>query len=265
MPQVHESLTGQRIEYDDPEPAVARLLKAARAIVDDPKRTSDELIALVYGRGNPILDQTMFPERGAVTKAVLDNPVYQVLTDLLARKEAQERGTNFERVAAKYTLSVAAAAEQLEVTEDAVRRAIRGRRLPAWVKEKAYFVNPDHLHLLGEMGRRGTAPMQDEPLEVLAGYDAKHNTLQIKYRGGQLPNGGAIPYSEGGSIQRWREAAVITGGHDKLRMFVIEPAELEAAASIEWHGFYVRGKFKVSRKVNDSAAARKAWDGFKAS
>jgi hypothetical protein len=264
MSQVHETISGQRIEYDDPEPAVARLLKAARAIVDDPKRTTDELVALVYGRSNPILDQTLFPERGAVTKAVLENSVYHVLTDLLARKEAQAKGTNFDRVKAKYTLSVSEAAEQLGVTEDAVRRAIRGRRLPAWVKEKgAYYVNPDHLPLLGEVGLRGTSPVQDEPLEVRSGVDAKQNMLQVKFRGGQVPSGGAVPYAEERGIERWRRVAVITGGHDKLRLWLIEPGP--TSAKIEFHGFFVRGKFTIVEKINGSAAARKAWEGFKAS
>jgi hypothetical protein len=263
MPQVHETISGQRIEYDDPDPAVARLLKTARLIVEDPNRTSDELVALVYGRANPILDQTMFPERGAVTAEVLKNPVYHVLTDLLARKEAQRAGTNFDRVAAKYTLTTSAASEALGISDDAVRRAIRNRRLPAWVKDGVYYVNPDHLSLLGEVGRRGTAPVQDEPLSVCAGFDAKQNMLQVKFRGGQWPTGGAIPNSVAGDIKRWRRCAVVTGGHDKLRCFLIEPGP--EAEEIEFHGFYVRGKFSIVEKINSSAAARKAWESFKAS
>jgi Helix-turn-helix domain len=260
MPQVHETLSGQRIEYDDPSPAVAKLLKSARAIVDDPKRSSDELVALVYGRGNPILDQTMFPERGAVTKAVLENPVYHVLTDLLARKEAQEKGTNLDRLKARYTLTVADAAGELGISPDAVRRAIRERRLPAWVKDGgAYYVNPEHLQLLGEVGQRGPAAQQ--AIEYDVGYDATHEVfVRLKMPGGELP---FDAQGNTGRVTKWQRVGVLTGGHGKLRFQVIEPGPRES--ELEFHGFFVKGRFQVVEKVNDAKRARQAWDTFKAS
>lgn len=259
MPQVHETISGQRIEYPDPDAAVARLLKSARAIVDDPERSSDELVALVYGRNNPILDPTLFPERGAVTRAVLENPVYHVLTDLLARKEAQERGTNFDSVKASYTLTVAEAAEELGVTEDAVRRAIRNRRLPAWVKEKSYYVNPDHLELLGDVGQRGAVPLQ--ALEYAVGYDATSNVF-MKFK---IP-GGELPFDEQGNtgrVAKWQRVGVLTGGHGKIRFQVLEPSHQDN--EVNFHGFFVKGKFRVTGKLNNMKEARLSWDRFKAS
>lgn len=262
MPRIHVSLTGQEIKYDDPDPKLTRFLQKAFDLASDPKVKSDALVALIYGTENPILDRTLFPERGMVTKDVLENPVYHVLTDLLARKEAQQNGTNLTRVAAKYTLSVAEAAKELGVHEDAVRRAIRGRRLPAWVKDGAYFVQPEHLQLLGEVGRRGPMPAAIGPLKVWVGY-LPNASMLIQRPGGQLPDGGSPGTTIECDIPRWRRVAVLTAGHNKLRMFVLEPGP--DADELEFHGFFVRGNFKIVEKINSSAAARKAWESFKAS
>src|SRR5690606_15916627 len=88
----HLTVSGHTIEYEANAPT-ARFLARVQALLDDPRSTEDEMIALVYGPDNPILDKTIFPGRGAVTPAVLAPPVSRVLTAHLARKRVQSSVT----------------------------------------------------------------------------------------------------------------------------------------------------------------------------
>lgn len=262
MPRIHTTLSGHDIKYPDPDPKLDRFLKRARDLLDDAKASEDELTLLVYGEDNPILDRTFFPGRGMVTASVLENPVYHVLTDLLARKRAAIKGQTPEQLGKPFTLTVAQAAEQVGVTEDAINKGIRARRIPSWVKDGQRYLDPRTLAAL-RLGARGILPDGYERLEVRVG--ANHaGQLQVKFPGGQLPNRAeAIPYSIEAKLgQRWKQIAVLTGGHDRIRMFVIEPGGTD---EIEFEGYWVKGKFTIVKKYNSSEAARKAWDGFKAS
>jgi hypothetical protein len=153
MPRIHETASGQRIEYPDPERRLARFLRRAEELATDSKAGEDELVAWVYGSENPILDRTVFPERGAVTRAVLDNPVYAVLQDLLFRKSAAARGQDLERLATRFTLTVNVAAERKGVSPQAIRNAIATKRLPAWVRDGEYHIDPRTLEQV-EFGTR---------------------------------------------------------------------------------------------------------------
>ena len=92
----HQTVSGHAIEYED-TPEVAAFLRRLRELVDDPKAGVHEVIGLAYSRENPILDQTIFPERGAVTKEVLASPAYTVVADLVFRKEAAVHGYDSKR------------------------------------------------------------------------------------------------------------------------------------------------------------------------
>jgi hypothetical protein len=153
MPRIHETASGQQIKYADPDPMLARFLKRAEELASHADASENELIVWVYGPENPILDRTIFPERGAVTRAVLDDPVYAVLQDLLFRKSAAQRGQSLERIAAKYTLTVNEAAERKGVSPQAIRNAIATKRLPAWVRDGEYHLDPRTLDIV-EFGSR---------------------------------------------------------------------------------------------------------------
>ncbi len=261
MPRIHEALSGHRIEYPDPEPNVEKFLKRVRAIVEDPKGKTDDVIALVFGLENPVLEQSMFPERGAVTKEVLDNPVYHVLSDLVARQYLKASRQPVEVLAKPYTLTVAEAAERKGVTPDAIRKAIRARRLPSWVKEGETYLNPRTLDLV-EFGSRGPVDAKTEALHARVGC-TREAQFMIRHRKGIFPDGGTVPYSVEGDIKHWRRVAVLSGGHDRIRMLVLEPSD--EPFRFDFEGFFVEGKFTIVEKINSSAAARKAWEGFKAS
>jgi excisionase family DNA binding protein len=262
MPRTYETLSGHKIEYPDPDAKLERLLKRARELLDDRKATEDDLVVLIYGDENPLLDRTLFPERGMVTKEVLENPAYHVLCDLLARKRAAIKGQTAEQLGRPFTLTVPQAAELLKVSEDTINRGIRARRIPSWVKDGQRYLDPRVLPAL-DLGTRGKPPPGFERLKVCVG-SSHAATFQVKHPGGVLPaHAERIPFTMETTLQRWRQIAVLTGGHDRLRMLVLEPGEKKER--FEFEGYFVEGKFSIVKKINDSKAARKAWEGFEAS
>jgi hypothetical protein len=266
----HHTLTGHVVTYDPPAPEVERFLQRVQALVDDPKATEDDVVSLIYGQENPILDRSLFPTRGAVTAAVLANPVYHVLTDLLNRKHLLVTKTPAERVAARFKLSVQEAAELKHVSEDAIRKAAAQNRIPSWKRDGSYFFEPKSLEA-AELGTRGPVARATEPLEFSYGYSNADSTfLKVKCSGDKVEEIDPLKHRGAGgvsclslTVDRWRRVAVLTGGRSKLRMFVLVPSTEQN--EIPWEGFYVRGKFSIEKKINNPKAAREAWDTFKAS
>jgi hypothetical protein len=56
----------------------------------------------------------------------------------------------------------------------------------------------------------------------------------------------------------WTSAVVRTTSDDGTRAFVIEPAAGEPGV-IEHAGLYVRGPFRITKRINNSKAAGEAW------
>lgn len=266
MARIHTTISGQEIRYHDPDAKLERFLKRVFALAEDEDATDDDLVVLIYGRENPILDHTLFPERGAVTREVLDNPVYGVLTDLLARKTLARTKTTPERLAARYTVTVAEAAEQKGVSEDAIRKAIRERRLSAWKKDGVYYLEPKSLEAVS-LGGRGPAPKVQ--LQGRAqGRSATSGSLSIRagHEGDvsfKVKAPGASESKPPARLDKWSRVGVLTGGHGKLRFFELEPGG--EPNELEFHGFHARGPFRVVRKVNNAKAAREAWEAFEPS
>ena len=63
------------------------------------QQTEQDMIDVIYGPDNRIMDKTLIPGRGSVTRAVLGNP-YKMFTDLLTRKRARTRAAKAPRAAA---------------------------------------------------------------------------------------------------------------------------------------------------------------------
>jgi excisionase family DNA binding protein len=262
MTRIHETLSGQRIEYD-PDPKVAKFLARVEALEQDPKATEDDLIRLIYGQENPIMNKDLLPGRGAVTREVLDNPVYHVLTDLLFRKRLAETGTPVEKVAARYTVTVAEAAAELGVSEEAVRRLVRERKLASWKRDGLTYLDPKALSTLQRGAQRGPVASGTGVLHCVAGK-ADKAFLFVKAPGrDDEPIG--TKGAEDVTIRKWRTIAVYTGGHGKSRLFELEhDPGANDVAPVAFHDWRVEGPFKVVRKVNNAAEARKAWEAFRA-
>jgi excisionase family DNA binding protein len=130
-------------------------LERLETLLTDPKVTEQQLIGLAYPPENPILDATFHPARGMVTRAVLDDPAYEVMVDLLFRRRMMEDGISAEKLASRYSMTVAEAAAELGIHESAVRQAISAKRLASWIKEGGrHYVDPRALKTL-EVGTRG--------------------------------------------------------------------------------------------------------------
>jgi hypothetical protein len=266
MARIYETLSGHRIEYPEPDPKVEKFIKRAAAMIEDRKVLADDLVALVYGSENPILEAGPVPGAGLVTKDVLDNPVYHVLADIIFRKQVAQSRSDVERITARYTLTAAEAAERKGVSVDAIRAAARERRLPSWVKDGAYFFEPKALDAV-QLGKRGPVPKNVEPLALRLGYDAdaraglKVKALTLMEHESAPPQSAA--WDNVLKLERWRRVGVLTSGHGKLRFFELEPSDEER--ELEFHGFFVRGKFAFVRKVNNPKEAKGAWEAFVAS
>jgi hypothetical protein len=268
----HTSLSGQIIDCKDLDPKVERFIERARAVLEDKRATENDLIALVYGKENPLLDPTFFPERGAVTAEVLTEPAYHVLQDLIARKRVLQDGKDPAKLGAKYTVTIPEAAALKGVSEDAIRKAIRERRLPAWVRDDVTYLEPRTLDAMS-IGGRGPVPKKIEPLTIRYGYHRTEGAfLKFKDQSGvrEIDDRGNKAFASSmldqtDELKRWRRVGVLTGGHGKVRFFELVPSTEESPEPIEFHGFFVRGKYMVLRKVNNAKLAREAWEAFSAS
>ncbi|MBI4082428.1 MAG: helix-turn-helix domain-containing protein [Candidatus Lambdaproteobacteria bacterium] len=143
----HETLSGHKLAYREPQAGVQAFLNRLLAATDDANVTYDQLVALVYGRDNPVLNQTVFKAGGGVTPEVLRNPVYALMRDLLERKATQQGLLVPERDFADYTLTVAQAAQFLGLHETAVVKAIRAWKLPARKFNGQWRLTPAGVHL----------------------------------------------------------------------------------------------------------------------
>jgi hypothetical protein len=256
----HTTMSGHALEVSDDRGDVIAFLARLEKMLGNKKATESDMIALAYGRENPILDHTIFPERGAVTREILADPAYQVVVDLVARKRLAEDGIDPEKLAAEYTITVPEAAVKLGVHENAVRQAIASRRLASWVKGGRHYMHPRSLASF-ELAARGPKPPEDRmragaPLEVRLG-NKPGSSFRLKHDGMVGDEKRVGDHEIQFTLGAWRKIGVMMGRGDSQRLFVLEPADEETEVR---HGdFYVKGKFRVSKKLNNARIANEAW------
>jgi excisionase family DNA binding protein len=258
----HETLEGRTLTYET-TPEQAAFLARVQAAAADPAVSENDLIALIYSPENPLLDTTMLPGRGMVTKAVFDNELYHVFTDYLGRKRVQLGALDLNAARARYTMTVSQAAERLGMSASAVHQAIQAWKLPAWRKEGQIYLDPEGVESFLEskrhVPRRGPPPRLTVRLGSATGM-----TLQLKAPG-ELEN--RIASEPAGSVEglvtSWKRVGVLFGGHEgKVRFCVLEPGGEENEVK---HGpFYVRGRFSITERVNNPQKARDAYKAFEA-
>jgi hypothetical protein len=246
----YTTASGHRIEYE-PTPRVAAFLRRLEAMVDDPKVSSQEMTGLAYSSENPILDHTMFPGRGAVTRAVLDDPAYDVLADLVFRKQLAEDGTPLEKIAAKYSMTVAEAAADLGMSAGAVRQAIAAKRIGSWLKGGQHFLNPKALASL-EVGTR--APTKRATAAAVAALEVRMGSAT----GASLSVKAKDAIDVDGRISSWKRVVVRTTGEGgKRRAWVLVPGTEEN--QIAHDEFFVRGRFTIAASSNNPRTADELW------
>lgn len=272
----YKLLSGETISYE-PTPEAADFVARVAVLVNDPTSSVSDVVGLIYGDENPLLVPGIIPGRNAVTAAVLEDKTYHVLLDLLDQKRVMAGTFDPARSEAAHTVSVSDGAEQLGISESAVRQAIAAGRLPAvkrggshWLQPEAvagYRVTtrgpakraaqPDRTQLPGPSGEGPGRPVQ-----VAFGTSGDH-VLQLRHDG-------IVTISDDGlaQIDRWSKIYVTTGWKPdgSLRFFELRPSSKAhfpislSTESMTWGPFFVVGPYEQARHENNAKKARAEWD-----
>lgn len=246
----HTLINGRSIEYE-PTAAESKFLRRVEAAVTNAAIGEPELRALIYGPENPLLDQQLVAGYSFVTPAAFESPVFRVLLDLLDRKRVAVGSLDLEKTAARYTLSVAQAAEQLGIRDSAVRTAVIEGRLPSWMLGGEIRLSPEGVESY-QVSRRGRPP------RLLVAIGSKDGaSMRVRVVGGELEVSGKQGGVVAGQITTWSQVGVITGakreGQTTYRYWLIEPGG--GANRIELGPFHVVGRFTVVEQKNGKAAS----------
>jgi excisionase family DNA binding protein len=252
----YTTLAGETLEYLTPAPEVAAFLARVVEAVHDPTVTEATLTELVYGKANPLLDQTILPHHGVVTKAVFADPVYHVILDLLGRKRATTGRLDVAKALEEYTVTVTEAARQLGVHPSAVRQAIQQHRLDAVKRGGVHLLRPSSVESY-RVSRRGPRPA---PALAACVGNVPGASCRIKIRGGALEVEERDSATVTGSVARFERVAVLTSTGANQRLFVLEPADEQD--QLAFPPFWVRGRFRVVAHENNARRARDAWKAF---
>jgi hypothetical protein len=254
----HTTLDGRELVYAEPSAEVGAFLDRVFALLNDPRATDDEMIELIYGAENPLTDKAMFPGRGAVTREVFANPIYQVLVDWLVRKQKAMGKVDVDAALEAATLSVPEAAAELGMTPSAVRQAIRASKLPAVKRGRGYFLAPHDVATFAKH-RQPRGPTAAPMLEARVG-SVEGKSFRIKALGSEevARDGRKVDVV----VATFKRVAVVFSGELTNKLFVLEPSE--KADEFRFGPFYVRGRFRVVERVNDPKAASQRWKAFEA-
>ncbi|NUP12958.1 MAG: excisionase family DNA-binding protein [Polyangiaceae bacterium] len=257
MPK-HVLLSGETLEYPRPTDAVAAYLARLSAAVGDPTIDEHRFIELVYSPNNPLLDPNIMPGRGTVTKAVLADPTYHVMQDLLGRKRVALGTLDMDKVRARYSLTVKEAAERAGVHESAIRQAIAAHRLSSVKDGTRHMLDPAQVDAF-----KPSTTGHAAPLEIVHG-SVPGKRLFIKHDGnlklapGDWGELGPVPREARHSrLERWTKVAVIAGTKEDARFWELAPGS--DVQTIGFEPFAVHGRFKVVRQINNTQQARQAF------
>ncbi|KYF52336.1 hypothetical protein BE04_45040, partial [Sorangium cellulosum] len=249
-------LSGETVEFATPVGELGTFLCRVLAAARDPAVSEADLTDLVLGPENPLLDKTAVAGRSVATADVYRDPAFHVMLDCLARKRLPpESAVATPRT--RYTMTVPEAAQQLGISESAVRQAIYAGRLRANKEGGTYYLDP-HSVASYRVSKRGPRRQDQEakgeakgppggPLDARIGsgpdasFRVKHSRDDFELTEKRGPEWtGMIPSG-------WRRIAVLGTSRDLSRYWEIEPAEGESVLHFE--GFYLRGGFRIVETV----------------
>ncbi len=251
----HSTINGRTIEYE-PTAVEARFLARLERAIDDPKISETELRALIYGPENPLLEQQKQTGYTFVTPAAFEAPVFRIALDMLDRKRIAAGSLDLEKVGARYTLSVAEAAERLGVGGNTVRTAVGEGRLPSWMRDGQIWLDPASVDSY-EVSRRGRPP---KLLVTMGSKDGA--SLRIRVIGGEpeiIRKEGSVVEAR---ITSWSSVGVISGAKREARSgeqettyryWLLQPGGQERR--VELDPFKVAGRFTIADQKNGKAAS----------
>lgn len=256
---IHETLNGELLDYEEPTGALAAFIEHVRAAVDDVRVGEGEMLSLIYGAENPMLDHSGVPGRHMVTAATLARPEHRLLSDLLDRKRLALGRLDLVAARARHTLTVTDAAARLGVHASAVRQAIERKVLPAWKDSGRIWLDPAAVDAYAStVTKRGPSPRLDVCMGSAPGISFRlkaASALEQSKKTGELRTG---------ILSSWKRVALLIG-HDKdYRLLVIEPGGEPQEITAGEGKFYVRGRFTIVSRENNSRLAREAFDAFSA-
>lgn len=152
-------------------------------------------------------------------------------------------------------IGVTEAARRLGVSAVTIRNAIRAERLNAVFDNGQYWIQPEDLASL-RVGTRGPSA----PLEVRMGT-ADDRVLHLAHDG-EFERLGAVDHVVTGRVSRWSRAAIKTVCKDNplaksTRCILLVPGP---DVNVFTNGpLEVRGRFRVTTKINASERALAAW------
>lgn len=255
----HETINGRKIEYEQTA-AESRFLRRVEATIDDEHVSELELRALIYGPDNPLLDH--HAGYTFVVSDVFDSALFRVLLDYLDQKRVRIGSLDPTKVAARYTLTTAEAADRAGVGGSTLRTAVADGRLPAWIKEGLLYFTPESVDgfVRGNAGRRPR-------LRATSGSE-DGASLRLRVAGGKPERKLKVRSVVELQIDKWDQVAVITGAtrpdrddekRKTYRYWLIEPGGAEDKIGLDQ--LRVEGRFTVREKHNGDAA-RSAWREF---
>lgn len=249
----YTTIAGEVIEYETPGRDVAAFLARLVDAAHDPRVTESVMVDLIYGAENPLLRKDIIPGRGVVTKEVFADPVYHVMTDLLGVKRVQLGTLDPEAARDEYTITVTEAAERLGVHPSAVRQAIAAKRLDAVKRGHQHMIRPSALESF-RISRRG--PLPRTALQARVGND-EGGSFRIRVARGALEETGREGHKVEGIVRSWTKAWVISGAKGRYRFFELRPADEDG--EVAWGPFFVRGRFSVVERENNTRRAQESW------
>lgn len=259
----HTTIAGETLEYPRPPGELAAFLAHVRSAAEDPRVSEGELVELIYGSENPLLDHTIFKGRGAVTREVFANPIYHVMLDLLDAKRVQAGTLDPERAAQRYSMTVTEAAERLEMTTSAVRQAIGAHRLAAWKSPSGpYLLDPHSVDTYRDrVKRRG--PKAAPALRITMG---NRPGASFRVKAAEIEEVSKTKLEDGGQVieavvPRFERVGIAFSGTRSNTFLVLEPDDEERTRDFQSYG--VTGRFRIVEKVTDPEEASKRFRSFR--
>lgn len=280
------------------KPIIARLVDDSSLVIPAPTPNEDEflrrvesdeanpevddvqLAELVWSAENPLL--TVHPSTGrpVIDRDAYDSPIFQFMLDRIERKRIALGKLNTGAARARFSMTVAEAASELNVHPSSVRVAIKTHRLAAIKEGGEYRLDPASVagYQVSTRGARAIAHVKSAaapepgirgPLVARHGRDRDH-LLRVKWDSGTKyanPHMVRAGVNEGEIPQGWTKAIVHFGNKvtGKFQSFLLEPRKDEAPLTrdeITFAGFFVHGAFQVRKKINNPRKALEAWKGF---